>query len=241
MHIRHWLKKRRTVALTSIAIATTAAGALFVFVSNSSKVADVEQAEEALAPSAEQKPAYNSEVIQLSRDEELTSSSVVALVDGEAIRASEILAAYAKSISLTEDTIPPSVMRGEKLKLVKRDVQRHVDQKLLVAELRRMLTPEELDEIDRQLEEHFAQSTKKFGADTASQLEQTLQNKFGLSLSTWRARFLNEAMASACLHKNISAAGENLTADEQRTLSESIVADLRDKAEIKTIFQDEQL
>lgn len=152
--------------------------------------------------------------VRLSRNEELTDESVVALVDGTPIFASEVLEVYGRQIKDNEGKFPTALIQAEKRKIIKRDLPVHIDKRLLVMALRKMLKKEQLEQLDKQLDLELDARMKKMGANTPYELEQKLQEKFGLSVAAWRTHQEAELLAGQFLKEKIAKADREPTRRE---------------------------
>jgi parvulin-like peptidyl-prolyl isomerase len=137
----------------------------------------------------------------LARDEELVGSSIVALVDGSPIFAADILEPYAKPLKNIEQHASPAEVQAARRTIIQRDLPGYIDNRMLVIALRKALKKEQLESLDKHLNDGFVKYAQKkcrdMGVNTPYELDQKLQKEFDASLAMLRTQFENSQMADA--------------------------------------------
>ena len=129
---------------------------------------------------------------------DLSGTQVVATVDGMPIFASEVLERYSEQLAMARQKMPPDAFQQARLQLIKRDLQHHIDRKVLVLALERTVPPAQLKELHQHLEQAFeediARLRQQFNVTSTVELQAKLREK-NTSLTQLRSAFINQQMA----------------------------------------------
>lgn len=130
--------------------------------------------------------------------EELGGSQVVATVNGTPIFDSEVLERYSRQLNQAARDLPPEELQKLRMGLIQRDLQVHIDRKLLVQTLRATLTKDQLELLDTHLDQLFEAEIDRLkeesGVNTRHEVEARLAEQ-GTSLESLRDTFVNQRMA----------------------------------------------
>lgn len=129
---------------------------------------------------------------------DLSGTQVVATVDGMPIFASEIVERYSEQLAKAQEQLPPEHFRQARLQLIRRDLESHIDRKVLVMALERSVPPEQMKQLQTHLEgafqEDIARLREQFNVTSTVELDMQLRQK-KTSLSELRHAFINQQMA----------------------------------------------
>ncbi len=142
----------------------------------------------------------------------LELTAVVATVNGRPILASEILEQYLGKLKEYDQVLQQGVRKGgiddsvrlAKIRetqemLIKRDLDKYIEQVLMAEAVRSKLKKEQLDAVNEQLANYFekdfvANLKAKFNVDSTAELEGILQSQ-GMSLESMRKMFADQQLA----------------------------------------------
>ncbi|MCA9088868.1 MAG: peptidyl-prolyl cis-trans isomerase [Planctomycetaceae bacterium] len=134
-----------------------------------------------------------------SSDEPLRSTDVVARVNGTPILAGAVLEPYSTRLAQVSSQMTKVQIREAQEKLIQRDLDRFIEQTLMADSVKSKLKPEQLEEIEKQLDHFFQLQTeemkKQAKVETLADLEGALQDQ-GLSLASMRRMFGERQLAS---------------------------------------------
>ena len=123
---------------------------------------------------------------------------VVATVNGSPIFASEVLDRYGMQLAQARQQVSPEEYRKLRSALIKRDLEGHIERRLLVSALRSTLKPQQSEMVDKQLDKGFeaeiARLKRELNVNTKHELEIEV-NKQGTSLANLRNAFANQRLA----------------------------------------------
>ncbi|HWL10510.1 MAG TPA: peptidylprolyl isomerase [Planctomicrobium sp.] len=186
----------------------------------SSAVREVQ--EKALAQTAETPSDSKIQLVSASFDAEspLADTAVIARVNGRPLLASDVLEQYGAKMREYEAQLEVAVKqkklteaeKGKYLRkaqemLIRRDLDRMVEQNLLAQAVRSRLKKEQLDDVNKQIDSYFekdvVESLKiKFEVTSTTELEVLLQDQ-GTSLETMRRIYSDQQMASQFVRTKI--------------------------------------
>lgn len=133
---------------------------------------------------------------------DISSNQVVATVNGSPVFASEILERYGKQLEVAQQKLPPKQFQQARLQLIQRDLNPHVERKLLVLALKSTLSKKQLEMIDEQLDKVFEKETdrlqKELKVGSKIELAAALK-KQGTSLTHLKKAFANQQLATEYL------------------------------------------
>ncbi len=136
----------------------------------------------------------------LTRDQShsLSGSQTVAIVNGSPILASEVLERYGTQLAEAKNKLPPEQYEEARLMLIKRDLDGHIERKVLADGLTAMLKKEQIDMlnsfINQAFEKEVARMMKEAGVNTRLELEEELRKQH-TSLANLKTNFANQRMA----------------------------------------------
>ena len=141
-----------------------------------------------------------------TQHDELSGSQVVAKVNGKPIFAVEALERYGTQLAQARAQMSPAQFRRMRESLIKRDLEAHIERKLLVESLRSTLQKEQLEALEGHLDQMFAKEiarmTQELGVNTKRELEIEL-NKQGTTLENLRNTFGHQQMAREYLFAKV--------------------------------------
>jgi len=134
---------------------------------------------------------------------------VVAVVNGEPIFEAEVLAPYAMGIRKAKHTATPAQLRDlqrEVDDLIQRDLDGHIENRLVISALRSSLKKEQIEMFEEHLNDQFnnvriPEMLKKLGLTSSHELDALMQAKSGRSLASQRTEHINRMMAGQYLHE----------------------------------------
>ena len=127
-----------------------------------------------------------------------SDDEVVATVDDQPIFAAEVLERYGVHLVKARQQIPPDQFRILRRSLIKRDLKGHIERTLLVAALRKMLKPEQLEKLDAELSQMFESEIERLKEQLQVNTDQELEAalvKQKTSLASLRDAFAGQNMA----------------------------------------------
>lgn len=128
----------------------------------------------------------------------LSGSQTVAIVNGAPILASEVLERYGSQLDEAKKKLPPDQFEEARRMLIKRDLDGHIERKLLAEGLRAMLKKEQIEMLNNFINQAFetevARMMKEADVNTRLELEQELRNQH-TSLANLKTNFTNQRMA----------------------------------------------
>lgn len=131
-------------------------------------------------------------------DEGDLANQVVATVDGRPIFAGEVLERYAGQLAQARRQISPREFRELRENLIRRDLENHVERKLLVTALRSKLDSKKQEQLDKHLDDLFEDEARKLREQrkvgSNHELDLELQ-KQKTSLAALKAAFVNQRLA----------------------------------------------
>ena len=133
-----------------------------------------------------------------SWDEQLANSQVVARVNSEPILAGEILERYGPNLAEARKQATPAQMAMLREQLIQRDIEMHIDSKLLVASLRESIPEENLVMLDEHIDGLFEKEVVRLKKELKVQSRLELAEKLatqGTSLPNLHDAFANQRMA----------------------------------------------
>lgn len=132
-------------------------------------------------------------------DSQLVGAQVIATVDGAPILASDILDRYSYKLESVRRQATPSQMRTVRARLIKRDLQTHVERQLLINALKAEFPRKALVKLDEAIANAFDEKIEEMKKQSKSKSKADLQMKLaehGLSLASQRDKFANQQMAA---------------------------------------------
>jgi hypothetical protein len=137
--------------------------------------------------------------LEQSGESELAADQVVARVNGTPIFASEVLEPYELNLSQVREKAPPADYRRLRNEIVQRDLEGHIERRLLVQALRSTLKKkEQMEQITSHLEEAFDEEIKKMQermkVGSPHELDAKLKEQ-KTSLASLRGSFIKQQMA----------------------------------------------
>ena len=132
-------------------------------------------------------------------DSQLVGAQVVATVDGAPILASDILDRYSPKLESVRRKATPSQMRTVRARLIKRDLQTHIERQLLINALKAEFPRKALVKLDEAITAAFDEKIEEMKKQSKSRSKAELQTKLaehGLSLASQRDKFANQQMAA---------------------------------------------
>ena len=130
--------------------------------------------------------------------EQLADSQVVARVNSEPILAGEILERYAPKLREVRSQATPEQIAEIRKSIIQRDIQLHIESKLLVSSLRQSIPKKNLKLLDDHIEGLFNKELERLKKELKVQSHRELVEKLaeqGTSLETLRDAFANQRMA----------------------------------------------
>ncbi len=183
----------------------------------------VEQARQTALAQAET-PAAKSDIQQVSAtydaESPLAETAVIARVNGRPLLAGDILEQYGAQMAKYEGELTKAVaagalseedkgkyMRKAQEMVIRRDLDRMIEQMLMAQAVRSKLKKEQLEAVNKQVDSYFekdviASLKTKFKIDSTAELEVMLQDQ-GTSLETMRRMYADQQMASQYVRTKI--------------------------------------
>lgn len=128
----------------------------------------------------------------------LSGSQTVAVVNGSPILASEVLERYGPQLDQAKKKLPPDQFEEARMMLIKRDLDGHIERKILAEGLKATLKKEQIEMLDKFINQAFekevARMMKEAGVNTRLELEQELRKQH-TSLANLKTNFTNQRMA----------------------------------------------
>ena len=128
----------------------------------------------------------------------LSGSQTVAVVNGSPILAAEVLERYGPQLAEAKKKLPPEQYEEARMMLIKKDLDGHIERKLLAEGLKSMLKKEQIDMLNSYINQAFAQEEaemmKQAGVNTRLELDQELRKQH-TSLANLKTNFANQRMA----------------------------------------------
>jgi hypothetical protein len=168
------------------------------------------------APIAAQAPIAI-EPVPLEQPATIDGCQVVARVNGQVVLACELLWQVNRMLEANRDRIPPERYAEFRDQLMKRQLASSLDTKLLFAEFRRNIPPENLPRIEENLlkpfeEREIPRLMDQVGVNSRRELEQELA-RLGSSLDDMRRAFNEKVIASEWVRTKVKIS-EEVTPDE---------------------------
>ncbi len=153
---------------------------------------------------------------------------VIARIEGQTVLACEVLWKVNKLIESQADRIPPAQVNEVRKQLIQQAVKEMVDRKVIYAEFRRSIPPENLSKIDEQLQGYFEEKElpdimKELGVDNRQDLEKELV-RLGSSLTDVRRAFNEKAVVSQWVRSKVKI-DEEISPDEMLTFYRAHLTD----------------
>ena len=154
----------------------------------------------------------------LLEEEDFTATTIVAMVNGSPIFAADILEPYAGKLKLVEGQASESEMRMAKRQIIQKDLPSHIDNKLLLTAIHKMLKKEQREGLEKHLDEEFekivALQMKDLGLSSRFELDERLQKEHGRSLESMHTSFANNTMADAYLKEKAKSQNREVGRDD---------------------------
>lgn len=162
-------------------------------------------------------PAIDSSLAGSLTPKSLDNCQVVANIDGQVVLACDVMWQVNMMIEENRERIPPAQLDEVREQLMKRHVASLVDTKLLYAEFRRNVPPENMPVIEENLRDLFQERDvprlmKQFKVDDERQLQRELV-RLGSSLDDARRAFNEKVLAGEWLRSNVKVNEEINPAD----------------------------
>jgi len=133
-------------------------------------------------------------------------SQVVATVDGTPLFATDVLAQYEGHLRKAQLEVPPAEFQRLRSSLIKRDLQSHLENVVLVNALKSSLSPEQIEMLEASLDEMFEDQVERwksqFQLATLSEVEAKLRQE-GASLVSLRRNFFNQTMGRQFIREKV--------------------------------------
>jgi len=143
----------------------------------------------------------DSSPISLADDsvEDLNDSTVVAMVNGTPLFASDVIGIYDYQLTQAEQRMPPEEYQKLRRALVKRDLKGHIERQLLIHEMKTTLKKEQLTMLEEHLvkafeEERIPELMQKVGVNSTQELEEKL-NSQGRTIYGEKEMFMKQQTA----------------------------------------------
>lgn len=158
----------------------------------------------------------------------LEGGQIIARIDGQVVLASDVLWQVNQLIDLNIDRIPPGELATVRESLLRRQTVQLIDSKLLFADFRRMVPPENLPKVRESLREPFREVEvprllKVLELETVAELETKMEG-FGASLRDVEQQFIERTIASQWLQTRLPKPKE-VTRDEMLAYYHEHLAD----------------
>lgn len=131
-------------------------------------------------------------------DEPLSTTAVVARVNGRPILAGEILEQYSSRLAKARPQMSDRDYRKAQETLIQRDLPKIIEQSLMANSVKARLKKDQLEQIDSQLDVFFEQEVDRlkaeFKVNSTAELEALLQEQ-GMSLASMRKQFGERQLA----------------------------------------------
>ncbi|QDT39790.1 peptidylprolyl isomerase [Stratiformator vulcanicus] len=173
------------------------------------------------------------EILTVSAEStELTEDSIVATVNAEPIIASDILAPYAKGFreaeaemrvkaakadQFSEEEINEAIaaqLQKIKKDLIRKDLDKHIERKLLTQALKNSMKPERLEAMEGAIDQVWQGELEKIqakaGVSSRYELEPKLKEEQGMSLNELKDMFRRQQMAMAYLHTGVETVEKSI-------------------------------
>ncbi len=128
----------------------------------------------------------------------LSGSQTVAIVNGSPILASEVLERYGTQLAEAKEKLPPEQYEEARKMLIQRDLDSHIERKLLANGLKSMLKKEQIKMLNGFINNAFNQEMermmKEAGVTSKLELEAELRKQH-TSLANLKTNFANQRMA----------------------------------------------
>ncbi|HSG73474.1 MAG TPA: hypothetical protein VLA12_23865, partial [Planctomycetaceae bacterium] len=125
--------------------------------------------------------SYVSSTLQPPGHNEFSDIEAVAYVNGEPILASEVLEPYSGKLNEVQAKVPPQEFRKLQYYLIERDLQTHIENKLLIQAFKSTLSSEQEAVLENAMSTMFDEQISKlktqFGVNTDYELELALQKE----------------------------------------------------------------
>jgi hypothetical protein len=147
----------------------------------------------------------------------LEGGEILARIDGEIVLASDVLWQVNLLIDANRDRIPPDQLEDAQRALLRQQVVGLIDTKVLYADFRRKVPPENIPKVEENLSEPFEEMEiprlcKMFKVEDKQQLETEL-TKLGGSLSDLKRQFIERTIAGEWL-RNMAPKPKPVTYEE---------------------------
>ena len=133
-----------------------------------------------------------------SKDNQLSDQQVVATVNGAPIFASELLERYGGQLAIAKEKMAPQEFDKLRNTLIRRDLGRSIERKLLGEAMKSSLESEQLQQLDQFMDNMFQQEVtrlkKEFKVNSKLELQQKLERQ-GTSLARLKDEFAAQRMA----------------------------------------------
>jgi parvulin-like peptidyl-prolyl isomerase len=132
---------------------------------------------------------------------------IVARIGGQVVLAAEVMEGVHETLEANKNRIPPSQLETARLLLMKRNLDKLIDTKLLFAAAKRVIPEENFPKVEEQLAKHFEedrlpQLMKMTKSHSVAELEEKLE-EFGSSLAQQKRKFGERALAQQWLQQNV--------------------------------------
>jgi len=132
-------------------------------------------------------------------DDDFVGTQIVATVNGTPILASDVLERYKSQFRRVQSQATPAQLRTIRERLIKRDLETHVESTLLAEALKASLPPEALEKLDeavnKAFEKHIDRMKKEMQVATKADVQARLAED-GTTLATLRDMFANQQLAA---------------------------------------------
>ena len=161
---------------------------------------------------------------------------IVARIAGEVVLAADVMEGVAETLEANKDRAPPEELEKLRLMLMKRNLDKLVDTKLLYAEARRTIPAENFPTIEEQVEKQFEKDrlVKLYEATKTrdrAELEAKLE-QFGSSLVKQQRSYCERVVAQQWLRQNVKFE-EEITHDEMLAYYQEHLADFEFEAKAR--------
>jgi hypothetical protein len=163
------------------------------------------------APPAEPVPIVTADTASID------GCQMIARIDNQIVLACEVLWKVNHMIEVNRDRIPPDQVGEARKELLKRELAKLVDTKLIYEEFRRNVPPENLPRVDESLLEPFQEKEmpelmKQLSVETQAELEKELA-RLGSSLADAKRAFNERAIAGSWVQSKVKI-NEEVSPDE---------------------------
>ncbi len=133
-----------------------------------------------------------------SANNPLSGSQTVAIVNGKPILASEVLEPYGTQLEHAKNKLPPDVYEQARRDLLEKELENHIERKLLVEGLKSMLKTEQIGMLNGFINDAWskevARMMRETGVGTRIELDRELRKQH-TSLAALKTNFANQRMA----------------------------------------------